>query len=357
MNRAQYLAYDNKMQSITDPVELQAAMDANKANITQRSKYPTFASLGAGWGFVALFLLTGFLSGWTVGVLWVVATIASAGLASSVIAGIAGYLKYHKYFRALKTREKLAKLQKDGKNHFDKERMRLETRLNKDLAYCRRKRLISSREVEVLGNALPRPEVLPEDVVSAEREKIKAEAEALNHTMEGLQDDTLLAMADEREKCKVFDENISKGQHFEGVVEVSAQARDEDGKPKVNENGEPVLLGANFNALSDKDFALLLKGIATNLGQKYDSDALPLPITIQTMDRSGNMLDALNNGTGTIIIDRANVEAILKDGSPLIQFADNIISQLPPAPEKEKPNEKGAEKDEKVYEEEQAHTR
>ena len=337
MNRAEYNAYDSKMANIVDPEKLKKELEINHQRIEKTSKYPTFASLVSGWGFLALFLLTGFLSGWTVGVLWVVATIAGAGIASSAIAGLIGHIKYRKYFRALKTQERLAKLQDDGSNHFDKVRLRLEKSLSQDLAYCVRKRMISRREADLRRQVL-RPVVLPEDALTQEQERIREESILLNQTMSNFKRDAEACYATNGnyEGIDKLKDNISDDKHFEGKISVNAQERDEMGNPKVDGEGKPVMIGAEFNAYNDKDFALLLKGISQNLRNKLDSNVLPLPISIQVYDKDGNILDVSSDGSGVIIITNTDGEVIKGESNPLDIVADDILSKLPIDPDAEK---------------------
>lgn len=367
MNRAEYNVYDSKMANINDPIQLKTELENSKQRIEKNSKYPTIASLGSGWGFLALFLLTGFLSGWTVGVLWVVATIAGVGIASSAIAGLIGHIKYRKYFRALKTQERLAKLQDDGSNHFDKLRLRLERSLSKDLAHCVKKRMISHREADLRRRVL-RPVVLSEDALANEQERIREEAATLNQTMMNFKAEAESRCAAEGSKAEnnKLKDNISDVKHFEGIISVNAQERDEAGNPKVDEAGNPVMIGANFNAYSDKEFALLLKGISQNLKNKLDSNTLPLPISIQVCDKDGNALDISSDGSGAIVIKNTDGEVIKGESNPLDIVADSILSKLPidPDAEKEAAEEK-EEKDEREAgagaaedrEEEYSHTR
>lgn len=362
MNKAEFNAYNYKMEQLKhkDPKAFRAVMEQNGEDIKKKSHYPTFASLFSGWGFLALFLLTGFLSGWTVGVLWVVATIAGAGIMGSAIGGLVGHFKYHKYFRALKTRQRLEALQKDGKNHTDQYRLKLEQKLNKDLAYCRAKRLISDAECSYYGNVLTRPQVLADDAVARKKAEIADEARRMNEAMQTFGDDANLIISQKRvelNKASLGD-NIEPDRHFVGAVQVRTQKRDAEGKPVVDENGQPAYNDNKFDANSDKDFALILDSISQKLKERMRECSVPFPVTIQCFNGKGELIDILADAKGEIVF--INGDMLTSDKNPLESTARSIYDRLPfdpttpPTPIKDDEEEQ---EHEDVHEEEQAQTR
>lgn len=347
MRKAEFEKYNEKINALTDVNEIQNALAANEQKIRTQSKYPTAVSLCGGWGSLALFLLTGLLSGWTLGVLWVVASIAGAGIISSAVAGIVGHFKYHRYFRALKTQERLAKIMKGDQNYSDALRMRLENRLNKDLAYCRRKRMISDREFEIRKNPL-RPVVVNDGVLPQTVDEIKEEAERCNATMRDFKCNVEEMLTSDAGKFDSHKDNMSEKGHFEGAVVVSANELNEDGTIKYDESNNPSILKTEFPAQSDKDLARLLEGISKNFKDKLASGSLPLPVTIEVLDKEGNAINmAVENEEEMtkLVFGQLNRNLLEAEQTPLDIYAKNILEQLPKID--------GANKDEEQHEEEQ----
>lgn len=335
MKKSGFIEYDKEMSEINDPKELKARIEENSGKIQKKSKLPVAASLMGGWGSLALFLLTGFLSGWTVGVLWVVASIAGAGILSSAVAGFVGHLKYGRFFRAMRNREKLLKLKEDNKDHFDAQRMRLEKKLGKDLAYCVKKRMISHREQEYYASVLPRPTVLPQQEVSTP-EEISAEAQMLNASMAAFKGDVEKSVTQYRvsQAGMTHEANVERTRHFEGDVILSTPERGTDGGPKQDPQGQPVYIESKFRAESDQDFAFVLKGVAEQLRVRARDGRMPFPITIEANDKDGHpiAIDTImprSGIEGKIVITREDMEMLLGSANPIDEFADELLSQLP----------------------------
>lgn len=301
MLKKEFERYNEKMNSLTSDADIRMAIAQNEDDIRKKSKYPTIASLGGGWGSLALLLATGFLSGWTLGVLWVVATIAGAGIISSAVAGIVGHLKYRRYFRALKTQKELAKMMDGDKNYSDVRRARLEKQLNKDLAFCRKKRMISDRELNV-RSTISRPIVTEEGSLEALAAEKAAEADKYNKTMANMSADVI-------ERCRSDEieglfgsraENLEDGKRFEGSFVISSVEYDKELNPKRDDGGEIKKVEVKIEAQSDKDYAKNLYAISQNIKDKYKEHSLALPFTFKICDSAGNTVEyALKDRSGS----------------------------------------------------------
>ncbi len=333
MNREKFDEHNEEMAKLKRQLpqkEFDKVLGKCDSDIREKAKMPTVASFISGWGFLALFLLTGFLSGWTVGVLWVVATISGAGLLGSAIGGIAGHLKYRRYLRAMRTRNRLKRLRDDGKNHFDQERLRLEKSLNRDLAFCRKKRMISDTELQEYANVLPRPVVLANDVVKNKQEEIAAEADKMNRAMTSLQTDVDMLFSERNaDMSQTLDENIDPSRHFEGSIKIGAQKRDAAGElvEKDTDTHEPDIIESSFAARSDKEFAVALECISQRLRERYIDGVLPFPVTIECFDKDGTPISIVADGDGRIVLE--NGALLTSENNPLEAVANAIYGSLP----------------------------
>lgn len=341
MDKAEFEKYNEKMSKITDVAKLQKAIIENEDDIRKKAKMPALASLGGGWGSLALLLLTGFLTGWTFGVFWIVAAIAGAGILASGVAGLAGYMKYRKYFRAIRTQKRLQQMLDEPENKNEKKRARLERSLNKDLDYCRRKCLISDAERNYRMNSFGRPVVRDSAEASAlAEEEVRAEVLAHQQTMSTFADAVASQIAEESFVAKYapLKDNIDDRRPMNATILVKGCDFDEQGFIKCDEtSGEREYIEAQFLAESDKDCAKYLRGISQNIKNKLADNSLRLPISIQILDDEGNPKVITVDGANLTELEFGDKNRVLLEAEDnfLDKLAESIEADLVPEVEEE----------------------
>lgn len=331
-SKAEFEKYNADVNAITDVNKLQKNFNENAELIRQKSKMPVLASVGGGWGALALLLLTGFMSGWTLGVLWFVATIAGAGIIASAVAGFVGYLKYRKYFRAVRTQKRLEKLLHDNQNYDDRLRMRLEKRMNKDLAYCRKKRMISDRELYARSHFMEVPQV-DGRVAERSQEEIADEAERYNSTMENMQADVTTRHSALEPTLENRQDNFNQGCHSVQKIVIKSNKFDERGNIVLDETNRAVEYRVEFNSISEKETALYMSAISQVFKEKIASSSLPFPIVVEICGADGQPINMAVGGAQELgarfVFDYRDIVQLTSDSNPLDNFANSIVERLP----------------------------
>lgn len=333
MRRKEFIEYERKMNSITDDEALKKAMQENEFKLKSKAKLPIYGGLSGSLASIALFLLTGILSGWTVGVLWVVATIMGAGVLASTASAIVARHKYAVFNRAMRTRKKILEINQDGRDYTAMERANLECRLRKDLQYLNKKRLISTREKDIYGQVM-RPIIArggsERDVRLAE---IQAQAETYNMTMDHFASDVREVMAKDVEanedRLDAKEDNIDKDTTFDGSIKISSQSRNTiTGAPLVDSEGNPVFdKYAQFNATSDKEVVMMLRGISQVLKQRSNKNAMPYPIKIEAKGFGDIVISSW--GADGLVINGPEGTILCDGGNGFDNLAKDIFSKLP----------------------------
>jgi len=349
MNSTQYEEYNNKIEQIDDPVKLQEEFAKRADEIADKSRYQTLASLVGGWGSIALFLLTGALTGWGLGVLLVVASIAGGGILASVTTGLLGRWRYGKYFRAIATQEKLIKLQNSKQLVSEKEKMRLEIKLSKDLNACVKKRLISRKEADWRLGTIKRPEILGQDTVLESKDRVRVEAQNFNQILDDFMLDTGRLMSSFAHEFDGRKGDRSPDQRFEGKLIVEAPRRGDDGVPLVDESGNPIITKCEFEVKSEKDYAKVLRGISENLKEKCENNMLAFPVTITARDIYDNPIQ-VDGEVASFEIGKANSSILLGDNNPLENLSKSILDNLPIAEDEDEDDLEFEQEDESDFE-------
>lgn len=333
MFKKKFEEYEKKMNAIEDPVALKKAMQANEAELSRKAKLPIYGGVSGSAASIALFVLTGILSGWTVGVLWVVATIMGAGVLASVTGAAVARHKYSVFKRAMRNRAKLQAMQEAGRDHDAVERAKTEQRLNKDLSWLQRKRVISTRERNVYGSSIGDAAAAGGGVYEAQVERMQQQAAAYNAAMDNLASDIRETIEAQRASDEAaWDQradNISPDATFAGFVRISSQSRNTvTGEPCVDAEGKPVFdKYAQIGANSDKEIAAVLLGISATLKRNIERGVMPFPIKIEAAGLGDVMVDAW--GEDGLVITNPNGTILREGGNQLETLASEIFSRLP----------------------------
>ncbi len=333
MNKAKFAEYEARMNAITDPEVLKRAMQQNEFELRKKANRPIWWGSTGIAASVALFLLTGVFSGFTIGALWVVGTIMGAGFIASTVLSLVARRKYAIFNRAMKNRSKLrAMMEEEG--HTAEQRAYLEKKLNKDLAWLHKKRLISQRERDEYGRNYVRPAVARGGTArDANREEEQARATAYNQTMDGLGAEVRDIMTHETTvrgaEWASRESNIEEDRSVSGTITVSSQSRNtETGMPSCNAEGTPLFdKRVDFNISSDKDLALVLYGVSTALKAHAQDGTLPFPLKIQATGHDGLTIDTF--GEDGLIILTPEGTILAEGGNQLDNMAAAIFSALP----------------------------
>ena len=332
MNRKEYEEFEKKMNAITDPAELEKAMQQNEFELKRRAKLPIYGGLS---GFIAsgvFVLLAGVLSAWTGGLLWIALGISLAGMGVSTVGAIIARHKYAVFERAMRTRKKLKTILAEGKGHTAMERASLEKRLVKDLRWLQENRLISTREREIYGNVM-RPVVARGGTdYEARMAEIRERAASCNQTMDNMASNVRAAMdLDLENNAQAWNsrgDNIEEDKTFDGYLKISSQSRNpENGVPCSNSDGKPVFdKYAVLSASSDKELALMLRGLSKTIQTSIKDGSMPFPIKIEASGLGEMIIDGW--GPDGLLI--TSPDGIIRDG--VCQFdimAKEIYDKLP----------------------------
>ena len=335
MNRKKYEAYEEQMNSITDPEALKRAMQTNEYELRRKAVRPIWGGFSGSVASIMLFILTGILSGWTVGVLWVVGSIMGAGILGSCVTAAVARRKYGVFTRAMRNRDKLKAMIEDGKDHTAFERARVEHRLQSDLKWLQKHRLISTREQEIYSSVM-RPVIARGGTESdARREEIRNHAMACNHTMENIatevRDLINTEVANNSDKWNSKGDNIDSSRTFEGYLKISNQSRNTvTGEGKTDSEGKPLFdQQVRLSANSDKDLALLLIGLSNSLKQHSADKNLSFPLKIEAFGYGG--VEITEWGEGGLVLTSPRGTILTEGENVLEQLAKEIFDKLPEA--------------------------